>query len=478
MKKKITIKRNKVLDAGIGYTIGNYLLKGINFLSMPLFTRVMSTQDYGIYSTYLTFDAILAIIIGLALHSSLKNAKYRYKEGFDAYFSSILILPLVFLTLLLAVVNLFPAPFVALLDLNRGILNILLVHSFANSIIQMYNNRLSLDYNYQEFLKISFFNTGMNLLLSLVLMYTIFQNERYAGRILGSALPMLIIAVFIFWKAFRKKRPRPNREYWRFALNYSLPIVPHGLSQVVLSSFDKIMIRRIIGDSQAGIYSLGINIEGLVQVTTASLDTVWEPWFYERMEEKDYKTIRRYATYYAYGIFVLACCLMMAAPEVVRIMGSPKYQDARYVVIPLMNCMYFTFLYTFPATVEYYYQKTKMIALGTMGAAVLNVVLNSICIPNFGYQAAAYTTLVSYAAYFVFHYCIAKKVAGFQLFNTRAISGFIIGTFCVNVFSLVCIDRFWVRLTVGLAFLGCCVFAAYKRIYPEFIRNKEEKQHD
>lgn len=464
------LKKNKVASAGLGYTIGNYLLKGINFLTIPIFTRLMSTEHYGIYSTYMTYDAIISVFIAFALHSSLKNAKYKYKEQFEDYISSILILPIIFLLFLLVVINVFCSQLSWLLELNRQVLNILFVHAFANSIVTIYNGKLGIDYKYQEFLKISFINTALNLLLSLALMFTIYANERYMGRILGSALPLIVIAVVIYCKSFKAAKPRFNKEYWKFGLTYSIPIIPHGISQIILSSFDRIMIKNIVGTSEAGIYSLGCNIEQLVKITTTSLDTVWGPWFYERMNEEDYPAIKKYSTWYAYGMFVLLSCLIFVAPEIVRIMGADEYQDAKYVVIPLLACTFFTFLYTLPATVEYYYQKTKMIALGTMGAAVLNIVLNTVFIKAYGYQAAAYTTLASYLAYFCFHYMIAKKIAGFQMFHTKALLGYIAGIFMISAIALILVELMFVRWFVLLVFLGTNGMIFYKKIYPQFKR--------
>lgn len=466
------IKKNRVLKAGMGYTIGNYFLKGINFLTVPIFTRLMSTSDYGTYSIYMTYDSIISIFIAFALHSSLKNAKYKYKEKFDEYVSSILILPVIFLTFLLLLVNLFGQQFSSILDLNRFVINILFCHAFSNAIVTIYNGKLGIDYRYKNFLKISFFNTAMNLMLSIALMYTMYANERYLGRILGSAMPLLLIAVYIYWKTFSISKPKINLDFWKFGLNYSIPIIPHGLAQVVLSSFDRIMIKSIIGVSQAGIYSLGVNIEALVKVTTTSLDTVWGPWFYERMSQKDYKGIKQYSSYYIYGMFVLLGCLMIAAPELVMIMGPEQYQDAKYVVIPLLNCTFFTFLYTIPSSVEYYFQKTKMIALGTICAALLNIILNSIFIRKFGYIAAAYTTLVSYALYFVFHYLIAKSIVKRQLFNTKVILGCITGILLINVLGLWTINHFFIRLIFGVVFLGINCLFAWKKILPNVIKKK------
>jgi len=174
-------------------------------------------------------------------------------------------------------------------------------------------------------------------------------------------------------------------------------------------------------------------------------------------------------------MFVLLGCLMIAGPEIIRIMGDVEYQDAKYVVIPLLCCTYFTFLYTLPAAVEYYYKKTQLIAVGTMGAAVLNIVLNYFAIKSFGYQAAAYTTLIAYAAYFLFHYNIAKKIAGKQMFNTKAIIGFVFGALVINFFSVCLIDFFWIRLIVGVGFLMINLSIAWKYVYP-MIKAKRKEQ--
>ena len=63
----------KVLKAGLGYTIGNYFLKGLNFLTIPIFSRILSTTDYGIYNTFAAYENIMFIIIGLAIHSAKKT---------------------------------------------------------------------------------------------------------------------------------------------------------------------------------------------------------------------------------------------------------------------------------------------------------------------------------------------------------------------------------------------------------------------
>ena len=80
--------RSKVVKAGLGYTVGNYLIKGLSFLTIPLFARLLDTSDYGKYNSYMAFEAIVYIFVGLALHTSFKKAKYRFEKDFNEYVSS------------------------------------------------------------------------------------------------------------------------------------------------------------------------------------------------------------------------------------------------------------------------------------------------------------------------------------------------------------------------------------------------------
>ena len=64
---------NKAFTAGVGYTLGNLLIKGIVFFSLPIFTRILSPEDYGIVNTYTAYNAIFCMILGL----SIQAKKYK-----------------------------------------------------------------------------------------------------------------------------------------------------------------------------------------------------------------------------------------------------------------------------------------------------------------------------------------------------------------------------------------------------------------
>ncbi|WP_373899169.1 lipopolysaccharide biosynthesis protein [Haloimpatiens sp. FM7315] len=413
LKKEIEyIKNKKTVSAGIGYTIGNILIMGISFLTIPIFTRILSTSDYGLYNTFMAYASICSILIGFGLHTSIKAANIEFDKRIDEYVSNIIILSMLLLVVFFAIVITCGGIVSNYFGYSQLLLIVLLLQSEAGAIISIYNNRLSLDYSYKKYLIVSFFTSVGSIVLSLIFIFIIFKNERYVGRILGGAIPSIISALIIIYLLFSKKKPTIKKDQIGFALKYSAPIVPHGLSQILLSQFDRIMIQRMIGSAQAGIYSFSYSIATIPQIIASSLDTVWGPWFFEQYKEQKIELIKKRSSQYVMLFSIITVGIMAVSPEIIHIMASKDYWESVYLVIPIVLSTYFIFLYYLPAQIEYYEKKTVNIAIGTMGAATLNIALNYIFIPKYGYIAAAYTTLFSYICNFVFHIIAAKKIAG------------------------------------------------------------------
>lgn len=423
-------KGNKVVKAGIGYTIGNYLIKGLSFLTIPIFARLLDSSDYGEYNSYMAFEAIVYIFVGLALHTSFKKAKYKFDNCFQQYVSTCTAFSIVsFIVFLLIAIITYPL-LERVWGFHYSIVILLFAHSFGSALIQFYNAYVALYYDYASFLKISVFNALTNILLSIGLILILGEGSKYIGRILGTAIPVIFIGVYIIIYFFRKARPSYNSKFLKYGLTYSLPIIPHGLSQIVLSQFDRIMIKNMIGASEAGIYSFGYNVYTIIQVTTNSLSNVWEPWFFERLAQNDIEGIRKKGQTFAICMLGFSAVIVFTAPELIMILGTSKYADAVYCVPPIVIGGFFSFLYVLPCEVEYYYEKTSNIGIATCAAAGLNFVLNYFGIKEYGYIAAAYTTLITYFLYFAFHYFMARKIQGFYIYSNKVI-------FSISLFAMV-----------------------------------------
>ena len=465
------------VKAGAGYTIGNIFLKALNFLTLPIFSLILSESDYGIYSTFAAYESIFFILIGLAIHSSYKNAKYRYdEETYQRYVSTTMVFLILSGIVWLVLGNAF-YPFLGkLLDLDRLSINLLIVFSFSTAVLTCFNADVALEYKYQAYLKISVLNAVSNILLSVLLILTFFTGQRYTGRIVGTTIPVFLIAIYIVIRFIKRAKPlKGENSHLKWGLKYSLPIVPHGLSQVVLSQFDRIMIKRMIGNAEAGIYSFAYNIYMIVNVIANSLDNVWCPWFYEQMNAKNKVKIKEVGSLYMTLMLAFSAAVILVCPEMILILGAGKYGAASYCAVPIIASGYFAFLYTLPAAVEYFHEKTNYIAMGTAGAALMNIVLNAIFIPRYGYVAAAYTTLATYFLYFALHYLLARLIQKEFLFSNRTVALCVVGisltVVVANVFMELILIRWLIAMALGVVTL---VFAEKKFHVREWIKKRRK----
>jgi len=175
----------------------------------------------------------------------------------------------------------------------------------------------------------------------------------------------------------------------------------------------------MVSSDAAGIYSFSYTISTLFTVAFQSLDKVWRPWGYEKMHEKNYEAMKDRANKYAFGMAMFAVMIIMVSPEMIKVLGDRDYWESTTCVVPVIIGAYFIFLYSLPSLVEFVHEKTGYIAVGSISAAAMNIILNYIFIPIFGYVAAAYTTMITYGMSCIFHYIISIKVHGSVIYDTK-----------------------------------------------------------
>jgi len=440
---------NKVVKAGVGYLIGNWFIKGLVFLTTPIFARLLSTSEYGLYNTYMSYEAILSIIVSISIHVSLRPAKHKYEKKIWEYTSSCIYIVLFSALVWFVVGNLVYPFFQNWFGFERWIYSILIIHCTATSILQIYNVLLGLEYQSKRYVMLAGINAVGNIGLSVILIQVFFNNNREIGRIIGTAVPITLVSLYIVIIIFRSAKARLNVQMCKYAMTYSLPLVFHGVSQVVLNQFDRIMINHYIGSEEAGIYSFAYNIYTIVFVTVTSIDSVWAPWFFEKMKQKEYFDIRKKGNTLAFGMLLFVVVMILLSPEIVVVLGTEKYRASVYCVIPIVASGYFSFLYLLVVQTEYYYEKTKYISIGTVGAAFVNIILNYIYINKLGYVAAAYTTLVSYILYFIFHYFISRKIHGGSIIDIRTILKYTVGLLILCGITIVFLKYIMLRWIIA-----------------------------
>ena len=134
------------------------------------------------------------------------------------------------------------------------------------------------------------------------------------------------------------------------------------------------MIRQLINESAAGIYSLATNIKLILTVITTSIITAWRTWFYKAMSDKKINDIRLRSRQLIELYTVLTIALMAISHEVIIVIGGHQYDSAKYVAIPMIVDAFLLFIYNVIVQSEYYAKKTLYIMLGTIIATIINII--------------------------------------------------------------------------------------------------------
>ncbi|ASG29176.1 lipopolysaccharide biosynthesis protein [Fusobacterium polymorphum] len=471
---KLEKKDYNGIKAGIWYTIGNIIIKGIPFFTIPIFTRLLTTNDFGIYSIYLSYEEILSVVIGLGISGTVKIAKFEFKNEFEKYISSVLNLIAIVGILFLVISNLSYSFFTLQEWLSRFVVNLIIIQSISVAIYSVVSSKYVIDGDYIKNLLIVFFMTVLNIVISLILCISFLKSSPYLGRIIGTALGAIFIALFVIFKQNRISPMVSKKVYNRFALVLGLPLILHQLSISLLAQSDKIMIQTLVGNREAGIYSIGVIITSVLAVIISSIDSAWTPWFYSKLSEKRYDILIEKNNILVIFFMYLTSGFILISPDIIHVMTEKSYWDSIYTVIPLIISIYLNFMYVFSVGIEYFLKKTGFISMVTVTCVFLNIILNYFMIKQFGYIAAAYATCISRFFQFIFHYLMAKYLLGSKVVSTEYLIFSLIGVCIIGYITNIYIYSIFIRWGIIFIITIIILFYFYKlKIFDRFLNRSK-----
>ncbi len=399
----------KVMKAGIGYTLGDVIIKGISFLTIPIFTRLMSPEQFGLYSTFFSYENLLMIILGMSLYLSVKPAYNEFGNGIDGYVSN-LILMMLPLTSVIVLTSLFIGE--SFIGYPGYMIAVMAIISFSNSVVSIYYERISIEYQFKKYLIVSAVTTIGSSILAFFLILFVTKTETYIGRTLGLAVMYFLSAAVLTVILFKKSRPRLSSEYSKFALKFSLPLIPQAFFLIIIGQYGKIAITNLVGDKEAGIYGFAFSLIQVLQVIIVAMGSVFTPWFFEKFKDGKLEAIRKRSGHYVILFAIITVGFMALCPEVIKIMADAEYYDSVSLMNPLSIGLFFYFLYQIPLQVGYCCKKTMSVAVITIVAGILNVVLCNVLISRYGYIFAAIVSSATYMLIFIAYSVLSKVLVG------------------------------------------------------------------
>ena len=401
----------RYVKAGFWFTVSGFLQKSIAFITLPIFTRLLNPDEYGIVTIFNSWETMFLLLVTLnVFYGAFNTAMMDFENERDAYTSSLVGLILFSGCFWFFIYYLFNPLFNSFTGMTFLMSCVMFVQIVSQGIVSVWLSRCKFDYEYRSVVISTLVLFGLSPVLSIIGI-EMFPNNRVEAKIIGNSFAYLFVATYAATSILRKNSKLISNRYWLYALVLSAPLLIHYLSTAILGQSDRIMIGKLDSDSKAAIYAVAYSVSMAFSIVTTSASQAIVPRLYSCIKVNELSKMKN-TVYVILGIVAVSISiLMLIGPEIVKLLAPSEYYDASWIIPPVMASMFFTFLFQLFANLEFYYKKVLYIVFASLVAAITNIILNYVFIPIYGYKAAAYTTLTCYILFGFFHYVCAHYIA-------------------------------------------------------------------
>lgn len=432
-------------------TVANCISLVVGMIMIPIVTRVLSTEQMGIANTFISTRNTVVIIITCSVYAYVHKAMIEFKDEKKSYIFSIIVFSILAVVISFCISLIFKEKLMKLLSLDNFLYYWLYISCLGFALYSIADYYCIFQNKYYIVAMIVLSVGPISQFLSVGLSYVL-ENDKYIGRVIGLDFVYLLVAVCLIVWMFVGRRPKFKTKYVKTTLAFTIPIIPHLLSQMVLTQCDLVMISCFCGSSKSGIYSMGHTVGFLALTVMSQIMASWSPWVYRRMEDKEFKTIFDNSKLIVLVGAYISIGLLTISTELIKIFLTDVYSPCIYIVPTLVVAMFFQFIYIFVYDFQFFNKKAKSIAASSIVAAIFNLITNYIFIPKFGFLAAGFTTLASYFVLLMINYFFTVRIGINKVYDIKQLFAW---TIVVGVYALICVklkNEFIVRYIMFIGF--------------------------
>jgi O-antigen/teichoic acid export membrane protein len=389
----------------------------IGFVSIPIVTRLFSPADYGSYSlTWSTINILVLLIGWLSMPIIRFYPKFEKDINLDYFKSQIVKLSIIsisaistlFFVIIIIVKKLLTFQLYNLMLIGLLLFSLL---SFFEILLQFLRSRREIIWYSVFFIFKIVFGFGVGILL--IFLFDI----GIEGLFWGLIITLVLILPFLWKKSVERiklEKERISRGFAKEISRYSIPLVIGNLASWILSLSDRYILQLFRGSYEVGIYSASYNIsEHSVLLFTSLFLLASSPISINMWEKEGEEETKKFVSKTT-RLFLIICIPLvvilgvLSKPIVTLMTGSEYINGYRIVPLVVSGAFFLGFQQRFGVAFSFY-KKTKFIMFAIVGSGLLNLILNFLLIPRYGYMAAAVTTLISYIALFLLMVIFSRR---------------------------------------------------------------------
>lgn len=411
-KSKYKILVTDIIIFGLG-TLGSKL---IIFLLLPLYTKALSSEEYGVADLVFSISELVRPFISLAIYNGLQRYGLSRDYDKDEVFRCATIVFLIG-----TIITIVITPIFGLYDLVndwKWYLSAYTITVFASKNVFIYlkisdNNRL---YALLSILQ-AFILAVSNIMLLVI------WKRGVEGYLIANIIAPMSIAAIGFFKSGAYSgllKSSYNKMLMKEMVLYSLPFIMNDISWWLIHSSDKLMIEGMIDASSLGIYTAASKIPLLINVIMAIFGQAWDLFVIKEYEgENNKKYYSDMFKYYVISVFGVCICIVSVIKPFMGIYVSSEFSSAWQYVPLLLFSAAFASLDMFITTFFIALKKSGAIMCPTIVAGIINIVINYCFIQRINVWGAVLGTVIAYFTMMVIRIILLRNAMRFEMHLTR-----------------------------------------------------------
>jgi O-antigen/teichoic acid export membrane protein len=383
------------------YGLGDVATSLVSLFLLPIFTRYLTPEDYGVVTMLLTVEAVTKVVFRWGVDTAFMRL---YHDCVDRparqLLASTIFLFLIAVNGSLTLGGVLSAGWLSGWLIGPTHQSVLVALTIANTFVAGFYfipyQVLRIGERSTQYISLTFTRSALTIVARLALV--IWAGMGVLGIVLADVIVTAVFTIILTKWFAPLIRPVFSRDVLREALRFGLPRVPHSVAQQVISVSDRYFLKAYGTLTDVGLYSIGASFGLALKLFLSAFETAWTPFFLAVMREPDAKqTYRIVSTYVVAVLVLLVAGLCALAPDVVRLFTTPKFHEAASVTPWIALGVMFQGLYLVGSIGLVITKRTSFYPIATGIAAVASLAANRILIPQFGMLGAAWANVIAYA---------------------------------------------------------------------------------
>lgn len=389
-------------------SIGKICTQLITFFLLPVYTAVLSNEEYGVVDLLNTLTSLLLPIATLQIEQGIFRYLLDCRENKEKQTTLITTVSKFILvqSAICILIFLCASPFI------HNEYKYFLMANLLMGILSSISLQICRGLGDNKTYAVGSFITGALTVILNVIFIVAFKWGAY-GMLIATAISNLLCAIYVFVKKKIYKYidiKQNDKKLLKDIIKYSVPLIPNMISWWIVSASDRTIISAVIGVAQNGIYSAANKFSGIFSTLYSVFNLTWTESASININSEDRDEFFSKIFDFIVRFFGSLCLGTIAVmPFVFGILVNEKFAESYYQIPILILGSVFNILVSFLGSVYVAKKLTKEIAKTSIIAAIINIVVNIALINQIGLYAASISTVIAYFAMFIYRWIDVKK---------------------------------------------------------------------